>query len=347
MQYFGLDFNKVIVMKVFSAILVVIGTVIGSGFMSGKEIVVFFSRFGWLSFPCIGLCFFLFFLLFDFFLRHGEEAKERLKNSKFSLIINFFICTILSAAMIAGCINLLSSFHVLIKIAIIGAILIYCVSVIRKGMGSLEKANLALVPVMIIVLIIALSISIKSSSGVFHKAGEYSAYSILYSILYVLLNTSNSCIVLAKVGSKMTDKQKVRVSFFSALALSLILLFANFVLLQNESVFGQDMPLLSLFKGRGAFIMQMIIMLGCVTTLFSLVLTNAESVRGLCNKTWFLGLVCLIIPLGISLCGFGNIVSLLYPLTSVLGVFLLCDLFMIPFFKRTYAKIHSRRKNAK
>lgn len=332
-------------MKVFSAVLVIVGTVIGSGFMSGKEIVVFFSRFGWISFPCILIAFLLFWALFNFFLKNGDKAEEKLKKSKFSNIINFLICTILSSAMIAGCIELLSGLSLILKIVIMSAILIYCFVIIQKGLGSLEKANFVLVPIMIVVLLSGLAFAQHSSSGQFDNG--FSSWGIFYCLLYVLLNTSNSCIVLAKIGRGLNEKQKARVSLISALALFVILLFANLVLLQNKDVFSQDMPLLFLFDRPWSFVMQAVILLGCVTTLFSLVFASSGSVRGLCRNNIFIGVISVILPLCISASGFGNIVSFLYPLTSVLAVFLLCDLFWIPFFKRAYTKIHSARKDAK
>ena len=334
-------------MKVFSAILVIIGTVIGSGFMSGKEIVVFFSRFGVFSFPCIVIAFFLFWLLFNFFLKNGDKADEKLKNSKFSNVINFLICTILSSAMIAGCTELLSPLPALIRFFVLGVILFFCFFIIKKGLGGLEKANFLLVPVMVIVLIIGLICATNFSNMQISMSTSFSSWGVFYCLLYVLLNTSNSCIVLAKLGKGLNKSQKARVSFLSALALFVILLFANLVLLQNKDVFSQDMPLLSLFDRPWSIVMQAMILLGCVTTLFSLVFASSGSVRGLCRNNFFIGVTSVILPLAISAGGFGNIVSLLYPLTSVLAVFLLCDLFFIPFFKRAYTKIHSARKDTK
>ena len=89
------------------AFLAIIGTVIGSGFISGKEIVVFFSRFGWFSFPCIVLAFFLFFFLFKFVLERGTQAIKRLENSKICFWLNIVLCLIFSSAMFAGIGNLL------------------------------------------------------------------------------------------------------------------------------------------------------------------------------------------------------------------------------------------------
>ena len=51
-------------MATFSVVLAIVGTIVGSGFISGKEIAVFFTRFGLFSYPCIFLAFFLFWGIF-------------------------------------------------------------------------------------------------------------------------------------------------------------------------------------------------------------------------------------------------------------------------------------------
>ena len=62
-------------MKVLLVSLAIIGTIIGSGFISGKEIVVFFSNFGLMSFFCIILVFILFFYLFRLLLNYNLNEK--------------------------------------------------------------------------------------------------------------------------------------------------------------------------------------------------------------------------------------------------------------------------------
>ena len=41
--------------KILKAVFVIIGTLIGAGFASGQEIILFFQRFGWIGF--LGLLF--------------------------------------------------------------------------------------------------------------------------------------------------------------------------------------------------------------------------------------------------------------------------------------------------
>lgn len=332
--------------KALLTFLVTVGTVIGSGFLSGKEIVVFFSRFGLISYPCIALAFFLFWGLFYFFMTHGTGAIERLKNSRLSNLINIIICLTLSSAMFAGSVDLLGFSGTAISCIVLFAILTCCYYIIKKGIGSLEKLNLILVPLMIVLLVICVGRSLVGGA-VKLSAPTFSYMGIYYSFMYVLLNCSNSGIVIAHMGRDLTRKQKARVSFFSALVLCIILLLANTLLLQNDGVFSEDMPLLSLFSGGAKLVMQVVILFGCVTTLFSLVYSVSQSLRGLFKSRLTIYGLSVVVPLVISFLGFGLIVSYFYPITSILGLALLSDLFFIPFFKQAYKSIHYRRKNAK
>lgn len=338
--------NVDVMKKAFLTFIVMVGTVIGSGFLSGKEIVVFFSRFGLFSFPCIVFAFFLFWGLFQYFLMQGEKAVTRLENSKLSIFINFFICLVLSGAMFAGSIDAISSAGVAFAVITIALVLLCCFFIICKGLGSLEKLNLLLVPFMVIMLLsFVLGLIFRGKVEVTTKSISF--VGIFYSFLYVLLNTSNSGIVIAHMGANLSHKQKARVSFFSALVLCLILLLVNLVLLQNPEAFEKDMPLLSLFDGWQGVVMQVVILFGCVTTLFSLVYSMSQSLRGLIRNRLVLFIICVVAPFLISFLGFGFIVSYFYPVTSVLGACLLSELFFVPFFKQAYKRVHDRGENAK
>ena len=70
--------------KVFLIVFVIFGTVVGSGFSSGKEIMIFFSRLGVLSYLYILLAGFGFFWLFLFFLNLWTKSFE--KSGKFQNI---------------------------------------------------------------------------------------------------------------------------------------------------------------------------------------------------------------------------------------------------------------------
>lgn len=327
-----------------AAILAILGTVIGSGFISGKEITVFFTRFGLFSFPCIFLAFFIFWALFYIILTRGEKALEKLKNSKLSFVINLIICTIFSSAMFAGTNNLLNFDNFLINFLIFSAILLICFVIFKKGLKFLNKINYFFIPFMIIILLVLLIDNLSLEKLTFSQT-SYGGLSFFYSLLYCLLNSANGCVLIAKFSQELTRRQKARVSFLSALVLMLILLFANLVLLKAS--LDETMPMLSMLKGYQEVVMRVVIFIGCVTTLFSLVFTSSFSMRGLCNNEFLIFLASLIMPLVCSLLGFDFIVTYLYPIASILGAILLVDLFFIPFFKRTDKKIHASGKYTK
>lgn len=328
-----------------SAIFLIIGTVVGSGFISGKEIVVFFSRFGAYSFLGIFLAFFFFAFLFYIILNKGEEALQRLKSSRFSFVINLIICMIFTSAMFAGVNNLLTFDKIYINFIVLILILFVCFIIFKRGLKSLNKLNYFLIPIMLGILIMIVALKLNFSPIKFVSSlGEMS---FLYSILYVILNTANSAVLIAEIGKNLNRKQKARVSIISALVLMLILLLVNIVLLQNSSSFVEDMPLISLFSGWQKVMMNIVVFIGCITTLFSLVFVSSSSMRGLCNNEFIIFSISVLMPVMLSLLGFGFMVTYFYPITSILGVFLLYDLFFKSLFKRTNQKIHSSSKDAK
>ncbi len=329
--------------KSFLAFLITIGTVIGSGFLSGKEIVVFFSRFGKFSYLCIVLAFFLFWGLFYFMFNAGEKALERLQKSKLSSFLNIAICLTLSSAMFAGSFESVAFAGNFFGFLIMAVVVGICFYVTKHGLGVLEKINVILVPIMVVIILLCESPLLNFNSLLDYSSSiKYAG--LFYSVFYVLLNASNSGVLLAHLGGGLTKRQKARVSFFSALVLCLILLLTNSVLLANSGAFGEDMPLLSLFTGSKRILMQIVILFGCVTTLFSLVFTLSRSLGGRIKSELVKDIVCVVTPFAISFVGFGSIVAYLYPISSVLGGALLFDLFLLPSLKQAYKSIHSRRK---
>lgn len=308
-----------------SAFFAITGTVIGSGFISGKEIVVFFSRFGFLSFPCIFLSFFVLFFLFKYILNRGERALNRLKNSKISFFINLLLCLIFSSAMFAGMGDLLCFNNKILSFVIFFAIISLCLFVFVKGLGGLNKLNFIFVPLMTVVFAILLFTTIKPQPIEFESS--FGGLSIFYCLLYCVMNTANGGVMIAEFSAKLSSRQKTQVAFFSALALSVLLLIANLVLLQNPNSFEQTMPTLSLFDGVAGLIMTIMVFIGCLTTLLTLTYTLSSSMKGLCkNDVLNLG-VSILLPLILSLLGFDFIVEYLYPLASIFGLYILFDLF--------------------
>ena len=72
--------------------------------------------------------------------------------------------------------------------------------------------------------------------------------------------------------------------------------------------------------------------------------TMSNSLRGVFNNKVYILILSVILPFIFSFLGFGFIVANFYPITSIWGIFLLGELFLLPLFKKAYKKIHSSRK---
>lgn len=306
--------------------MIIIGTVIGSGFASGKEIAVYFSRFGSLSYFFIAITFFLFWGLIYSFLTFGQKALNKL-NSKVFSIICIVISLIFTSSMFAGTINVLPN-NLYVRI-IFGLILIvFCCYVARRGIPFLSKLNNFIIPLTLICMLVVIASSLKIPRGWIQGGAPLAG--LFFTLLYSVLNFSMSSIVIAKTGLDMTKKQKVWASFISSLTLCVFLLLTNFVLLSHPSSINEGMPLVFISSGIAAILIRFVVFSGCITTLFSLVFTTSESLKKLNVKPWEIDAVAIFFPCAFSFLGFGTIVSYLYPFASVLGIFVLFLLFFMP-----------------
>lgn len=308
--------------KVFVVIFLIFGTVVGSGFSSGKEIMVFFSRFGVLSYLYILIAGFLFFWFFYFFLT--TKISKRIEESKILNIIIFFISLVFCASMFAGIKNLFEFFPGWLYFLLVLILFVLCILVTKRGIIGLERANVMLMPAIAIVFLFVIIFSMSISTEITIHTNSWAGF--LYSILYVGLNTSMSGIVISKVGETLTQKQAFWSSILSAGLLVLFLILGNIVLQQNLDTYSSDMPFLVIVKDNiFMFVLTYIIILaGCWTTLISLSVTLKSGFDKFIKNDTLSAILAVLVPFLLSILGFSQIVSMLYPLCSVLGLFILC-----------------------
>ncbi len=329
--------------KIFGVVFLIFGTVVGSGFSSGKEIMVFFSRFGWASYLYIVLAGILFFAIFYFFLRNGQRVCENLDASKWMSHISGIISLVFCASMFAGLKSLFSYFSTTTYFVLLAVLLGICFVVTFVGMNGLQKINVFLMPltalVFLIVLVFEMKIKTTLTCSVSLLAG------VLYSPLYVILNTSMSGFVIANAGKDLNKKQTLFVCLFSCLLLVFFMLLGNFVLQNNPQSFVSDMPFLLIAKqNQIVFWMEYaVILVGCFTTLISLMFTLKNSFQKWVESEKISTIMAVFLPLFVSCFGFSQIVSFLYPICSVLGILIL--LLSIFSFKKTDEIIHQKRQN--
>lgn len=331
--------------KVFVTIFLIFGTVVGAGFASGNEIVVFFSRFGQTSYLYISLAGVLLFVLLYVFLRFGGNIADKIENNKLLNCLTLLISLVFSASMFAGIESLLEYFPLWIHATVMVFLIMVCIVITLRGIAGVEKFNLYLMPILMFLFFIVLcSCCLKSSD--FDLPVSNSWIGIWYSPLYVALNTSMSIFVLAKKGQQLSKKQTLFASLFSTLLLICFLIFGNFVLLKNPESFVSEMPILYISKNNFAvFILEFIVVLiGCFSTLISLCFTLKISSEKIIKNNLFCVFLSVFLPYFVSSLGFSKIISFLYPICSVVGIFIV--LFSVFFLNQTNNIIHSKSQDA-
>ena len=312
-------------MKNFGRIMLIVGMVIGSGFASGKEIAVFFSRFGYFSYIFIPFAFLLFFGVFYWILSHGKNGIEKISSSKFYSSLYILISLVFTSSMFAGTKTTISTNVIPFDVVIVFFLLIFCIYVAKNGLLVLTKINSYLIPFTIFILMLCL-IKNRGAIVTFENGSFFSG--ILFSILYVVMNISTSSFVIGQLGQSMSKRSMIIVSFFASFILSILLLFINLTLLKHPESLSYSMPLLQISGGYVYVLMRIVIFVGCLTTLLSLVYTTSQNLQKLEICGVFNILISIILPFLASFLGFGKIVSILYPIVSVLGILL-----VIPFLE--------------
>lgn len=323
---------------VFVTVLIVFGTVVGAGFASGNEIVVFFSRFGSLSYLFITIAGVLLFVVLYFLLRKGSVIAQIIENNKFLNILSMIVSLVFCATMFAGIESLLSFFPVWLHIVLTILMLLGCVFVTMKGIGGIEKVNLFLMPVLFLgFLFVLIFLGNTSSNFSFEASGKFG---IWYCVLYVALNTAMNVFVFSKQGQKLNKKQTFFACLFSVLILEFFLLFSNYILLKNPESFVSEMPILYVCKDNFLiFILEFIVILiGCFSTLISLCFTIKINSKKIIKNNLFCIFLSVFLPYIFSCIGFSEIISFLYPICSIIGIFII--LFSIFFLKQGDKKIH-------
>ncbi len=331
--------------KVLLTTFLIFGTIVGAGFSSGNEVVVFFSRFGWWSYIFIFVASVLMFFACYYFLRFGKKISSFIQNSRLLNFLVLGISIVFGASMFAGIKNLFSYFdNTLYYILMILLIIVSFVVTIR-GLGGLEKVNAFLTPMLTVLFFVVIVFSGRLSGT--YKNDMFALAGVLYAPLYVALNCSLSVFVLSNAGEKLNKKQAFLSSLLSAIILFVFLTFCNFVLRKNADSFISEMPILYIVRNhKFMFILEYIVILvGCFTTLFSLLFTINNFLKKYIKNNLICVFSAIFLPFAVSIVGFSEIISLLYPICSIFGIFII--LFAIFSLNKTDNIIHSKRKNTK
>ncbi|MDR2202485.1 MAG: hypothetical protein LBP26_07020 [Clostridiales bacterium] len=312
-------------MKSFSAAMLIIGTVIGAGFASGREIVSFFgadvSPFA--AFACGALIFLLsavfLFLGSRLRLNNISAVNRRLAGGAHAVIDIFLLFNnfIVLSGMLAGTDSL---FRPMLNIAPFYSIAAgsLCVFIVCRGVKGLLDCNRIVVPLIIAALAALCLFADKTAAApprpfVFGTAGV--------ALVYVAMNMMLAGTVLTTVSG--LSKGNILWGSGIASAVMTLLIFLLILAINASPAASADMPVLEIARALGPFAYRLITAVIAVS-IFTTMLTAMNGLTDwfytLFASRLYASVLVLLTALSLSNLGFANVVTYLYPIIGVLGV---------------------------
>lgn len=328
--------------------MLIVATIIGAGFASGRELVTFFGKFGYAAIPIAALCAILLFLCLALFMSAGNiirpnnmEEFNRAIFGRFAPVIDFILLfnyLIVLATMFAGS-DTLFEIPVLDNnlplVSLFTAILAFVV--IYKGLDTMLDVNAVLVPV---ILYMVLIISIFSLTHPVPYAMDYSSnigLMIFFVAIYVSMNIMLSVGVISTIKLPLKDQLKGATTGSVVIGIFIAIMTAA-IMCAGLNVYNSAMPVMEIASRMNmSFVAGIIIWSGIFTTTLTSVYTLNTWIQSFVkNKAISLSAI-LIVGLVISRLGFKTIVDSFYPISGIIG--LIYILSVLIFYIRAKKKI--------
>ncbi|WHX42068.1 hypothetical protein QNH36_08025 [Mesobacillus sp. AQ2] len=334
----------------FQIAAVYVGTVVGAGFATGREIVEFFSRFG--IFGLIGVFMAGYILTYmgaklmriaaAIGARSYEEMNVHLFGRFFGRIINILMLFMLlgvCAVMLSGAgavfeeqLGLTKSLGIIVTIALSLAVMVV-------GLKGVFAVNTFVVPMMILFSLILFSLSVKLpgffEQVVFIPYAEDGWKAVIGPFSYTALNLSLAQAVLVPVAAEIKDDQTVKWGgILGGIALTLILLSSHLTLIMLPGFDTFEIPMAVIMKQLAASLYWIFVLI-VYGEIFTSVIGNIYGLERQIQKhikvpsmliVSFLFLICYFI----SLIDYGTLLSFLYPVFGYISLVFIVLLWMKP-----------------
>ena len=332
--------------KVINCCIVILSSIIGVGFVSGQELLVFFARFGLFGCVCSIFAGVLFGLAVAYFLykppklasktnfkkpqnllKTSEKRYQNDKNIKISAIFNKVLLVayvVISAAMISGFRALLLSFMPALFVEVILFLMLGLLFVLLiKELKFVQSISKIFMFLFAIIFILLFAVNIDELSVKFNP--NVNMIFVLCQItFYVSMNVFTSMPIIISYGKNFSKKECVVVGIVCGVLCGVFILMGSLVL--SGKTFESEIPLLELVNFNVLKIVYvLVVFVGLVTTLFSTVL-GAVTLCGGAIKHYVLVLYFSYI---LSSFGFSGIVGRMYPLVGFFSMLALIIMFLM------------------
>ncbi len=321
-----------------------IGTIVGAGLASGKEIYQFFSVYGLKSFLGLIMCFVIYVVIGNMIcnISHKKNLSSysELINEvcpKFpARILNIFtsLYYLFSSSIIfAASGSIINEFFSIHKFYGIFFMVIATVLILKFSMKGLFWVNAITVPVMIFVILIMFILSEVFFSPINIQVSFAETLNngmsihnniVLSSMLYSgfnILSASGILAPLAIENKKNSFRNGIIVGAFFLILISIII---NYMILNNMPYISRyDIPLLYIGRIFGkVFQLIILILIWCemlsteISSTYSLARSLSQRINCTFSRALFI-ILCIAIP--ISVFGFSKLISIIYPIFGFLS----------------------------
>ncbi len=339
-----MDLGKNLI-SIFKIACIFIGTVVGAGLASGREIYQFFSIYGLKSFFGFIICFILYVGVANILCNVCNKKNLTSYNLLIdevcpkvpAIILNLFtgLYYLFSSSIIfAASGSIISQFFSIDKIYGTLIMIIVTIIILKFSMKGITIVNSISVPIMIGIIFVLFilfeffsgDVSISAINEGNKLSGELRLHNniLLSSFLYGGFNILSSTGILAPLScenKKVNFKIGLFIGSFFLIVLSMII---NYLILCNMPYIGKyEIPLLYISKIFGRPLQVIILILIWIEMLSTETSSLYSLARNIVNRykiSLFKGvLIILTISIPISLFGFSKLISVIYPVFGFLS----------------------------
>jgi len=346
--------------KVFQVATVFIGTIVGAGLASGKEITEFFTKYGTNSFLGIIACGIFYIIMssiiskisIDYNLNSYSDVINVISPNilgKFTGFITTFFLISSSSIILAGSGALIHQFFGIPKI--LGSLIMISIAVfflLRETEGLIE-VNSFIVPGLIgtLTLITALYFSFCRDTISFSNISSFPPHKsglLISTILYAGYNTLSASGVLVPLSTQMKKTKTMIIGVVTgAIGLTILCLMINLLLTVNQPyIYNYEIPLLFVANRFGNIIQALLLVIIWlemfsteVSDVYSISKTLEQSFNIKFKKAIFIVLGTALL---ISQLGFGNLITKLYPMFGLLSLIFISQCIIFFFKHNEYSK---------
>ncbi len=327
----------------------------GAGLASGREIMIFFTQYGYKSF--IGMILVMLLYIFigksivdlsiKYDLKSYNDLIQLVCPNIFGSIITVLLSTLFlssSSIILAGSGSLLNEFFGVPKW--IGLLIMLSITIfitLRKTKGLIE-VNSIIVPILTIIILTIFILHIiypvdRVNLKYILSMDTKPNFWLFQSLNYGCFNIFACCGVLIPLIYEVKDKKTLNTGIIiGAILLTVLSLILNFVLIINvPEIFSKDIPLLYVTGIFSRFIQAMLLMVIWLE-MFSTEVSDVFTLSGTIGKIFkipyeYAIIVMLSAAVIISQFGFANLVNFLYPAFAIISTLFVIQIVYFRFIK--------------